>query len=213
MKIYKNLALYLTSKKEVFVFNNVKDRLISEMTKNGAYIISSAQADALAQIVLVDATDKKTGKTKKVVNRKCVGRDAKIILDMIGVKVSDDVRCIICETDFNHLFVQEELMMPILPIVGVKDIDEAIELAVKAEHGNRHTAHMHSKNIDNLSRFAAAVETTIFVKNAPSYAGIGFGGEGHTTFTIAGPTGEGITSARSFTRKRRCVMADSFRII
>ena len=104
-------------------------------------------------------------------------------------------------------------LMPILGIVRVKDIDEAIDLAVKAEHGNRHTAHMHSKNIDNLSRFAKAVETTIFVKNAPSYAGIGFGGEGHTTFTIAGPTGEGITSARSFTRLRRCVMADHFRII
>ena len=88
-----------------------------------------------------------------------------------------------------------------------------IDLAVKAEHGNRHTAHMHSKNIDNLTAFARAVETTIFVKNAPSYAGIGFGGEGHTTFTIAGPTGEGITSARSFPRKRRCVMVDSFRII
>lgn len=201
------------AEKEVFVFNNVKDRLIGEMLKNGAYMISSAQADALSKIVLVDTTDKKTGKTKKVVNRKCVGRDAKVLLDMIGVKVGDEVRCIICETDFNHLFVQEELMMPILPIVGVSNIDEAIDLAVKAEHGNRHTAHMHSKNIDNLSRFAAAVETTIFVKNAPSYAGIGFGGEGHTTFTIAGPTGEGITSARSFTRKRRCVMADSFRII
>ena len=104
-------------------------------------------------------------------------------------------------------------MMPILPIVRVSNIDEAIDLAVKAEHGNRHTAHMHSKNIDHLSRFARAVETTIFVKNAPSFAGIGFGGEGHTTFTIAGPTGEGITSARSFTRQRRCVMADSFRII
>ena len=201
------------AEKEVFVFNNVKDRLISEMQKNGAYMISSAQADALSQVVLVDVTDKKTGKTKKTVNRKCVGRDAKVLLDMIGVKVGDDVRCIICETGFDHLFVQEELMMPILPIVGVSNIDEAIDLAVKAEHGNRHTAHMHSKNIDNLSRFAAAVETTIFVKNAPSYAGIGFGGEGHTTFTIAGPTGEGITSARSFTRKRRCVMADSFRII
>ena len=95
----------------------------------------------------------------------------------------------------------------------VKDIDEAIDLAVKAEHGNRHTAHMHSKNIDNLTRFARAVETTIFVKNAPSYAGIGFGGEGHTTFTIAGPTGEGITSAKSFTRQRRCVLSESFRII
>ncbi len=201
------------AEKEVFVFANVKERLISEMLKNGAYLISSAQADALSKVVLNDVEDKKTGKTKKVVSRKCVGRDAKVLLEKIGVTVDNSVRCIICETDFNHLFVQEELMMPILPIVTVKDIDEAIDLAVKAEHGNRHTAHMHSKNIDNLSRFAAAVETTIFVKNAPSYAGIGFGGEGHTTFTIAGPTGEGITSARSFTRKRRCVMADSFRII
>lgn len=201
------------AEKEVFVFNNVKERLIQAMLQNGAYLISAAQADALAKVVLVDVTDKRTGKTKKTVNRKCVGRDAAVLLNMIGVSVGSDVRCIICETGFDHLFVQEELMMPILPIVGVSDIDEAIDLAVKAEHGNRHTAHMHSKNIDHLSRFAAAVETTIFVKNAPSYAGIGFGGEGHTTFTIAGPTGEGITSARSFTRKRRCVMADSFRII
>ena len=103
--------------------------------------------------------------------------------------------------------------MPILPIVSVGDIDEAIELAVKAEHGNRHTAHMHSKNIDNLTRFARAVETTIFVKNAPSYAGIGFNAEGWTTFTIAGPTGEGITSPRSFTRQRRCVLSDALNII
>lgn len=201
------------AEKEVFVFNNVKERLISEMLKNGAYMISAAQADALSEIVLVEVTDKRTGKTKKTINRKCVGRDAKVLLDMIGVTVDDDICCIICETGFDHLFVQTELMMPILPIVGVDNIDQAIEMAVKAEHKNRHTAHMHSKNIDNLSRFAAAVETTIFVKNAPSYAGIGFGGEGHTTFTIAGPTGEGLTSARSFTRKRRCVMADSFRII
>ncbi|MBQ1230279.1 MAG: aldehyde dehydrogenase family protein, partial [Clostridia bacterium] len=140
-------------------------------------------------------------------------RDAAVLLDKIGVKVGPDIRCIICETDFMHDFVQHELMMPILPIVRVDNIAEAIDLAVKAEHGNRHTAHMHSKNIDNLSAFAKAVETTIFVKNAPSYAGIGFGGEGHTTFTIAGPTGEGITSARSFTRKRRCVLSENFRII
>ena len=200
------------AEKEVFAFRNIADSLISAMLKNGAYLINSAQADKLAQIVLVEKKDK-NGNVKKIVNRDCVGRDADVLLAKIGVKVGKEVRCIICEADFNHPFVQEELMMPILPIVRVNNIDEAIELAVKAEHGNRHTAHMHSKNIDNLSRFARAVETTIFVKNAPSYAGIGFGGEGHTTFTIAGPTGEGITSARSFTRQRRCVMADSFRII
>ena len=201
------------AEKEVFAFENIADDLIAGMQRHGAYKINRAQADALAQIVLVESKNPKTGVVKKIVNRDCVGRDAAVILEKIGVKVGPEVRCIICEVPFEHLFVQEELMMPILPIVRVKNIDEAIELAVKAEHGNRHTAHMHSKNIDNLTRFARAVETTIFVKNAPSYAGIGFGGEGHATFTIAGPTGEGITSAKSFTRLRRCVMSDNFRII
>ena len=183
-----------------------------EMQKNGAYLITKEQAEKLAPIVLPEK-EGKNGKAVKAVSRDCVGRDADVLLAKIGINVGKDVRCIICETGFDHDFVQHELMMPILPIVRVNNIEEAIELAVKAEHGFRHTAHMHSKNIDHLSAFARAVETTIFVKNAPSYAGIGFGGEGHATFTIAGPTGEGITSARSFTRKRRCVMADSFRII
>ena len=201
------------AEKEVFAFKNIADELIRGMQDNGAYKITAAQADALAKIVLVDVKNPKTGIVKKTVSRECVGRDAAVLLDKIGVKVGDEVRCIICETNFDHPFVQHELMMPILPIVRVNDIDEAIDLAVKAEHGCRHTAHMHSKNIDHLTRFARAVETTIFVKNAPSYAGIGFGGEGHTTFTIAGPTGEGLTSARSFTRYRRCVLSESFRII
>ena len=201
------------AEKEVFVFNNVADRLIAGMQKNGCILLTREQADKLAEVVLNKKVNEKTGKVSYVVNRDCVGRDAHVILAKIGINVGPEIRCAIAEVPFEHLFVQEELMMPILGIVRVRDIDEAIELACKAEHGNRHTAHMHSKNIDNLSRFAKAVETTIFVKNAPSYAGIGFGGEGHSTFTIAGPTGEGITSAKSFTRLRRCVMVDHFRII
>ncbi len=201
------------AEKEVFAFANIADELIASMRANGAYLVSREVADKLAGIVLVEKTNPKTGIKSKIVNRDCVGRDARVLLEKVGIHVGDEVRCIICETDFEHDFVQHELMMPILPIVRVGNIDQAIELAVKAEHGNRHTAHMHSKNIDNLTRFARAVETTIFVKNAPSYAGIGFGGEGHTTFTIAGPTGEGITSAKSFTRLRRCVLSESFRII
>ena len=200
------------AEKEVFAFSNIADQLIAEMQKNGAYLITQEQADQLVNIVLEEKTNK-AGVKFKTVSRDCVGRDADVLLAKIGINVDKSIRCIICETYFMHEFVQHELMMPILPIVRVDNIEQAIELAVKAEHGNRHTAHMHSKNIDHLSAFAKAVETTIFVKNAPSYAGIGFGGEGHTTFTIAGPTGEGITSARSFTRKRRCVMADNFRII
>lgn len=195
------------AEKEVFVVNAVADRLIASMCKNGAYLIDHKQMQALENIVLQDTPRGKT------ISRDFVGRDAKIILKELSITVTDDIRCIICQAQASDLFVKMELMMPILPIVRVADVDEAIAQAVIAEEGNRHSAHMHSKNVDNLTKFARAVETTIFVKNAPSFAGIGVGGEGHCTFTIAGPTGEGLTSARSFTRKRRCVMTESFRII
>lgn len=200
------------AEKECFAMSSIADRLIDGMQKNGAYFINSKQAAELEKVVLVETTDKQ-GRTKKVINKDYVGRDAKKILAQIGISVGDDIRCIICETEFSHPFVQTELMMPILPIVRCNTFEEAMEMAVKAEHGNRHTAHLHSKNVDRMTAYAKAVCTTIFVKNAPSYAGIGFNSEGHTTFTIAGPTGEGITSARSFTRQRRCVLVDSLSII
>ena len=103
--------------------------------------------------------------------------------------------------------------MPVLPICRVPDRDAAIDLAVRVEHGFGHTASMHSSNLDALSRMARAVNTSIFVKNGPNYAGLGFGGEGHVSYTIASPTGEGLTDARTFTRPRRCVLVDRFRIV
>ena len=193
------------AEKECFVFNSVADELISAMQQSGAYLLKGADVDKLLKVALIEK-DGKFG-----INKDWVGKDAGKFLKAIGIDA--DPRLIICETDAKHPFVQVEMMMPILAIVRVHDIDEAIDLAVQAEHGNRHSAHIHSKNVDRLTAFARAVETTIFVKNAPSYAGIGAGGEGHTTFTIAGPTGEGLTSARSFTRQRRCVMADGLHIV
>ena len=128
---------------------------------------------------------------------------------MIGVEVGDDIRCIIFEGEKEHPLIWEELMMPILGIVRVKNVDEGIETALILEHGNRHSAHMHSTNIQNLTRYGKALDTAIFVKNGPSYAALGFGGEGYPTFTICSRTGEGLTSAKSFTKSRRCVMVDA----
>jgi len=193
------------AEKECFAFDSIADELIDNMTKNGAYLIKGDMIDKLVKVALVE----KDGKFS--INKKWVGKDAGLFLKELGI--NSDARLIICETDELHPFVQVEMMMPILPIVRVNNIQEAIKMAVKAEHGNRHTAHIHSKNIDNLTAFAKAVETTIFVKNAPSYAGIGAGGEGYTTFTIAGPTGEGLTAAHSFTRQRRCVLVDGLHIV
>lgn len=193
------------AEKECFAFANIADGLIKHMTESGAYLIRGRQIDELMRLCLIE----KNGRWG--INKDWVGKDARLFLKAIGIDA--DPRLIICETEENHPFVQVEMMMPILPIVRVKDIDEAVEMAVRAEHSCRHSAHIHSKNVDNLTKFARAVETTIFVKNAPSYAGIGAGGEGYTTFTIAGPTGEGLTAAHSFTRARRCVLVDGLHIV
>jgi propionaldehyde dehydrogenase len=192
------------AEKEVVVVEQVADELIYYMEQNGCYHASDEEVAKLLETVFT--TNKKGQRT---LNRQCVGRSAKVLLEKIGTVVGDDVRCIIFEGDKDHLLISEELMMPILGIVRVRNVDEGIKVAVELEHGNRHSAHMHSKNVDNLTRFGKAIDTAIFVKNGPSYAALGFGGEGYCTFTIASRTGEGLTNALTFTKSRRCVMTDS----
>jgi len=187
------------AEKEVVAVEKIIDELIYYMKENGGYIISAEEQDKLTSVVI----------TPKGLNRKCVGKDAKTLLKMIGIDAPEETRCIIFEGEKEHPLIAEELMMPILGIVRAKDIDDAIEKAIWLEHGNRHSAHMHSKNVENLTKYGKAIDTAIFVKNAPSYAALGFGGEGFCTFTIASRTGEGLTSANTFTKRRRCVMSDS----
>lgn len=189
------------AEKEVVAVDSIADELVHWMIEeDDCYMLTSEEQEKLKAAVFIKGTS---------LNRKCVGRDARTLLSMIGVNAPANIRCIIFEGEKEHPLIAEELMMPILGIVRAKDIDDAIEKAVWLEHGNRHSAHMHSKNIDNLTRFGQAIDTAIFVKNAPSYAALGFGGEGFCTFTIASRTGEGLTSASTFTKRRRCVMSDS----
>lgn len=202
--------LMSVAEKECFVMDNVADELIRNMLGNGAYLINEAQIKQLEELLLVSEID--NNGQKYVANKNWVGRNAREILAQIGIETDESVRCIICETEFSQAFVQTELMMPILPIVRVETFDEAVEMAVKSEHGYRHCAILHSKNVDRMTQLARAIETTVFVKNAPSYAGVGFNSEGWTTFTIA-LTGEGLTSPVSFTRQRRCVLSDALNIL
>lgn len=207
------------AEKEVIAVGSIADELMAYMRKAGAYQISGRQTDELMKVILAEtegqmAAGCSDGSRKTyAVNKKFIGKDAGYILRHIGIEGADGAKVILCETEGGHPFVIEELMMPVLPLVQVKDVEAAIALAVKVEHGNRHTAVIHSKNVDNMTSLARAIQTTIFVKNGPSFAGIGVGGEGFTTFTIAGPTGEGLTSASSFTRQRRCVLVDGFSIV
>ncbi|MHA2500250.1 MAG: aldehyde dehydrogenase family protein [Candidatus Hodarchaeales archaeon] len=197
-----------TAEKEVFVFRSVADRLKEEMKRYGAYEVSSRQIDELVRITVED-----TDSDHPHPNPHWIGKDARLILEELGVNVGNEISLIIAEVDERHPFVIAEMLMPILAIIRVDDIHEALEKAKRAEHGFKHTAIMHSDKLSNLAFVARQIETTIFVKNAPSYAGLGVGGEGFTTLSIAGPTGQGLTSARCFTRQRRCVLKDAFRIV
>jgi NAD-dependent aldehyde dehydrogenases len=196
------------AEKEVFVVDMAAEQLKNAMTGYGAYELSKSQLDRLMKVITIQ----KDG-GELVVNKKFVGKDAKHILKQIDIDVPDSIRLVIAEVEEAHPLVYLEQLMPVLPIVRVKDVIRGIELAVRAEQRNGHTAMMYSKNIENLSKMAKEINTTIFVKNAPSYAGLGMQGEGFTTFTIASPTGEGLTSPITFTRQRRCVLKDQFRIV
>ena len=188
------------AEKEIVAVSSIADELMYYMlNEQGCYLINEEQQKQLTDVVL------KGGR----LNRKCVGRSAKVLLSMIGVDVPDNIRCITFFGEKEHPLITEELMMPILGIVRVKDFEEGLATAKWLEHGNRHSAHIHSKNIDNITKYAKAIDTAILVKNAPSYAALGFGGEGFCTFTIASRTGEGLTSASTFTKRRRCTMSDS----
>lgn len=195
------------AEKECFCVGAVFDQLLSEMQKNGAFLVRGADIDRIVNTVLIH----KDG--RYVINRDFVGRDATYIMDRSGVSYAGSPRLVIAEVPKDHPFVTVEMLMPVLGCVRCECVNQAIERAVEAERGCWHSALMHSTNYLNMTRAARALNTTIFIKNGPSTAGVGFNGEGYATLTIATPTGEGLTSARTFTRDRRCVLEDGFRII
>ena len=194
-----------TDEKEVFVVNKVADQLIDGMRSNGCVQLRNHQITRLEKLILTP--------DREHVNRDWVGQSPAKMLREIDVPFSGDPRLIICDVDAQHPFVQTELLMPVLGIVRVADVNQGIDFAVQAEHGYGHTASMWSKNLDALHRMACVSNVSIFVKNASNFAGLGYGGEGFTSFTIASPTGHGLTTAIDFTRVRRCTLAGYFRIV
>jgi acyl-CoA reductase-like NAD-dependent aldehyde dehydrogenase len=199
-----------TDEKEVVAVAIIADRLKEAFTRAGAVLLQPHQTERLRGLLL----EKESGPRRHAaINRRYVGKNVDVILREAGIPCDPTRRLAVCEVDNDHPFLWTEMMMPVLPMTRVRTVDEAIDFAIEVEQGNRHTASMHSRNIEKLSRMARACNCSIFVKNGPNFAGLGQGGEGPTSFTIASPTGEGMTTARSFTRVRRCTLVDHFRIV
>jgi acyl-CoA reductase-like NAD-dependent aldehyde dehydrogenase len=199
-----------TDEKEVFVVDSVADRLLKAMERGGGYILTPPQVRALDKVIFSETRG--PGKPG-VINRKWIGKDARLILEQIGLRVDPSKVLVVAPVDIDHPLIWTEQLMPVLPVARVKNVDQAIELAVKAEHGFGHSAAMHSLHLGNLDKMARVINCSIFVKNGPIYAGLGEGGEGYTSFSIASPTGEGLTGPLSFSRIRRCVVVGHFRIV
>jgi len=196
--------------KEIIVVDVVADQLKAALGANGVRELTSWEMKRLEKVIFKEI---RPGHEESVINKAFVGKNASVILREIGISVDDSVRLALVEVDRDHPLVWTEQLMPVIPLVRVRNAGEAIDLAIEAEGGRGHTAVMHSKHLDNLSRMAREINTSIFIKNGPSLAGLGFGGEGFTSFSIASPTGEGITNPISFSRIRRCTLVDSFRIV
>ncbi|RJX75190.1 aldehyde dehydrogenase EutE [Vibrio sinensis] len=182
----------------------VADELLHQFAHHGAWVITNSDEKArLMSTIVMD---------NGVVNKDMIGRSPATILKAANIEFTGEPRLVVFEVAEEHPLLYIEQLMPVLPMVRTSDFNAALSLAVKIERGCLHTATMHSRDIYNLNTAARALRTSIFVKNAPSYAGIGVGGEGFTTFTIATPTGEGTTSATTFTRSRRCVLNKAFNV-
>lgn len=196
--------------KEVIAVDAITDALKAVMKKNGAVELKASDLGRLEKVIF----EKNAGpRGHATVNRKFVGKNASLVLQELGIPAGPEVRCVLVEVPNDHPLIWTEQMMPVLPITRVRTVDEAIDLAVAAEGGCYHTATMHSHDLNALSKMARMCNCSIFVKNGRAVDGLGVAGEGYTSFTIASPTGEGLTTPKSFSRWRRCTLVDHFRIV
>ncbi|MDD3588016.1 MAG: aldehyde dehydrogenase EutE [Thermoguttaceae bacterium] len=207
---YDNNLLCL-AEKEVFVVESVFDKMMDAMERAGAVRLNAREVDLMTQRGIVQVGE--GAGRHDAPSREFLGKDAEVLAAGIGKSVPKEVLMLYGETEFENPFVPVEQMMPFLPFVRCRNVDEAIERARVSEHGFRHTAMIHSNNVVNMTKMGKALDTTIFVKNGPSTAGNGGGGEGFGSYSIAGPTGEGITCPLTFTRSRRCSMVESLHIL
>jgi aldehyde dehydrogenase len=204
--------LLCIGEKEVFVVASVFRQFMDAMRRAGAFELDKAAIERLTKAAFTFEGDGK-GCARAHVKKELVGKDVAVLAAAAGVTVPSGTPLLFGETEENHAFVVEEQMMPFVPIVQVRDIDAAIAASLKAEHGYRHTALIHSRNVDNVTRMAKAMNTTLFVCNAASPAALGLGGPGYLSYSIATPTGEGVTTPLTFTRERQLSMGQALRII
>jgi len=207
---YDNNLLCI-AEKEVFVVASVCDALLDALQRAGAVRLDARQVDVLTRAAIVQVGE--GPKRHDAAAKEFIGQDATVLARAAGKNVPAETELLFAETEEQNPFVPVEQMMPFVPFVRVRDVDEAIAKAKHYEHGFRHTSIIHTTNVSNMTKMGRALDTTLFIKNGPCMAGLGLGGEGYLSFSIATPTGEGVTTPLTFTRERRCSLIDDLHIL
>ena len=207
---YDNNLLCI-AEKEVFVVNSVFDQMMAAMERAGAARLNDSEVGRLTSAAIAQVGE--GADRHDVPSREFLGQDAADLARAAGRSVPEGTELLYGETDESNPFVPVEQMMPFVPFVRCNDVNEAIDKARYYEHGFRHTAIIHSHDVRNMTRMGRVMDTTLFVKNGPCMSSLGLGGEGYLSFSIAGPTGEGVTTPMTFTRERRCSMIDDLCIL
>lgn len=192
------------SEKSIVIVSSALPSFIEALARNGVYYIDDGED-------LIKLTKTILNQDMKMV-RRLEGKSAMEILQEAGIQAGRDIRLIVVKSFSKHPFVLEEIMMPVVPLVSVSDFNEALDTALFIEQGYRHTAVIHSQLFGRLNQAAKRMNTTVFIKNGSSLAGIGLSGEEKVSFTIANMTGEGIVTAKDFTYKRSCTLSSGFSI-
>ena len=208
---YDNNLLCI-GEKEIFALESIADKLMEQMSLNGAVKLTNAQLDALTKAAFTITPGQGGGCGHAAVNKDFIGKDPIVLARAAGVNIPAGTQLLFAETGAGHPFVVEEQMMPFVPITRVRNLEEGVARALEAEHGYKHTSIIHSHDLEALTAMGRSLDTTLFIKNGPCMAGLGLGGEGYLSFSIATPTGEGVSNPRTFTRVRRCVLVDNLRI-
>ena len=93
------------------------------MQNSGGYLTNSRERQAVENVVSQNGEP----------NLDYIGKDASVILDAAGIRGNTDAVSVVVEVPTDHTFVIDEYLMPVLPVVRVRDFDEALKGALAAD--------------------------------------------------------------------------------
>ncbi|WP_374719069.1 acetaldehyde dehydrogenase (acetylating) [Parageobacillus toebii] len=159
------------SEQALVVDQSIKERVISEFKKQGAYFLNEEEKQKVASVIMVNGS----------LNAKIVGKSPQVIAEIAGIKVPSDTKLLIAEeTNIGKEYpFSIEKLSTILAFYTVKDWHEGSDICVKLLElgGLGHTLGIHCEDERLIEEFAIDKPVARIIINS----GTTFGGIGATT--------------------------------